>query len=165
MKKIIIAAKSENNVIGKDNDLVWHMPADLKFFMGKTKGHHVIMGRKTFESIGSKPLKGRPTVVITRNRDFEADNAWVVHHVKDAFKLLEEREVETVFILGGAKIYEQTLHLADKMYITEIKTIVEGDSFFPEIPQDQWKETSRESHEADERNPFDYAFVTYERVL
>lgn len=164
MKKIIIAAKSRNNVIGKGNDLAWHLPADLKFFKEKTKGHYVIMGRKTFESIGSKPLPQRPTIIITNNPDFKAENCWVINSINGAFEIAKNEKQDDVFILGGAHIYKQTIDLADQMFITEIHTQITGDSYFPEINEDRWVEVSREEHKADEKNKFDFAFVEYKSI-
>ena len=163
MIKIIIAAKSDNNVIGKSNDLIWHMPADLKFFKNKTKGKLVIMGRKTFASIGNKPLPGRPTIIITRNPEFTANECRVVNNIDKAFDLAEQDGSDEVFILGGAQIYEKTIGLADKMFITEIKSTFDGDAFFPEIDQSYWVEVHREEFEPDEKNKYPYAFVEYQR--
>ncbi|MDN5203187.1 dihydrofolate reductase [Fulvivirgaceae bacterium BMA10] len=162
MIKSIIAAKSNNNVIGKNNDLVWHMPADMKYFMNKTKGHYVIMGRKTFESLG-KPLPGRPTIIITRKKGYKVENCWVVPTIEEAFKIAEDEGQQHVFILGGAQIYKQTMDVADNMFITEIKGEFEGDAFFPAIDHNKWKEASREEHQPDERNKYPYAFVEYVR--
>lgn len=163
MIKTIIAAKSDNNVIGKDNDLVWHMPADLKFFKNKTRGKLVIMGRKTFASIGNKPLPGRPTIIITRNPTFEANGCWVVDDIDQAFAIAAAEGQEEVYILGGAQIYEKTIGLADKMFITEIKSTFDGDAFFPEIDANKWLEVAREEFESDEKNKYPYAFVEYRR--
>ncbi len=163
MIKIIIAAKSNNNVIGKGNDLVWHMPADLKFFMNKTKGHFVIMGRKTFESLG-KPLPGRPTIIITRNKNYHFEGCWVVDTIEKAFVIAENEGQELVYILGGAQIYEKTINLADKMFITEIQSDFEGDTFFPDIDPSYWEEVGREQHQPDEKNKYPYAFVEYKNI-
>lgn len=160
MIKSIIAAKSDNNVIGKENDLVWHMPADLKFFKNTTKGHYVIMGRKTFESMNG-PLPYRTHIIITRNPDFKAEDCFVVDNIDRAFEIAQEHQQDEVFILGGAEIYRQTINKADKMYITEIKSTFDGDAFFPNIDSSYWKESKREEHDADEKNPYPYAFVEY----
>jgi dihydrofolate reductase len=162
MIRSIIAAKSDNNVIGKDNDLVWHMPADLKFFKNKTKGHWVIMGRKTFESMDG-PLPNRTHIIITRQPDYKAEGCYVVNSVEDAFRIAGEQQLEQVFILGGAEIYALSMDKADQMYITEIKSTFEGDTFFPEIDMTYWKEVNREEHDADEKNPYPYAFVEYRK--
>lgn len=162
MIKSIIAAKSDNNVIGKDNDLVWHMPADLRFFKNKTKGHWVIMGRKTFESMNG-PLPNRSHIIITRRPDYQAEGCYVTDSIEGAFKIAEQQKLDDVFILGGAEIYAQTMNKADRMFITEIKSTFEGDTFFPEIDTTYWKEVGRDEHEADDKNPYDYAFVEYRK--
>lgn len=162
MIKSIIAAKSDNNVIGKDNDLVWHMPADLRFFKNKTKGHWVIMGRKTFESMNG-PLPNRSHIIITRRPDYQAEGCYVTDSIEGAFKIAEQQKLDDVFILGGAEIYAQTMNKADRMFVTEIKSTFEGDTFFPEIDTTYWKEVGRDEHEADDKNPYDYAFVEYRK--
>lgn len=158
MIKSIIVAKADNNVIGKNNSLIWHMPADLRHFKSKTMGHYIIMGRKTFESM-DKPLPGRTSIVVTRNKDYRAEGCLIVHHVQEAFDIAEANKQKEVFILGGAQIYDITLDAADKIYLTEIKATLEGDTFFPEIDKSKWREVRREEHEADEKNPYPYAFV------
>lgn len=158
MIKSIIVAKSENNVIGKDNGMVWHMPADLKHFKHKTMGHYIIMGRKTLESM-DKPLPGRTTIVVTRNKNYHAEGCIIVHNVQEAFNIAESNQQKEVFILGGAEIYKSTMDLADKIYLTEIKASFEGDTFFPEINRSEWQEVRRQEYEADEKNPYPYAFV------
>lgn len=162
MIRSIIAAVAENNVLGKDNGMVWHLPADLKYFKNKTKGHYVIMGRKTFESLDGQ-LPGRPTIIVTRKNDYHPEGCYVVNDVHDAFKLAEAKGEEEVFILGGAEIYKLTLKLdlVDKMYLTEIKASFEGDVFFPEFDRQQWEEGSRASHTPDEKNKYPFAFVEY----
>ncbi len=164
MIRSIIAAVAKNNVIGKDNGMVWHLPADLKYFKNKTKGHYVIMGRKTFESLDGQ-LPGRPTIIVTRQTDYHPEGCYVVHKVQDAFSLAEAKGEEEVFILGGAEIYKLTLRLdlIDKMYLTEIEAAFEGDSYFPEFDKTQWKETVREPHAPDEKNKYPFAFVEYVR--
>ena len=164
MIRSIIAAVAENNVIGKDNGMVWHLPADLKYFKNKTKGHYVIMGRKTFESLDGQ-LPGRPAIIVTRKTDYHPEGCYVVHEVHDAFALTETKGEDEVFILGGAEIYKLTLKLdlVDKMYLTEIKASFEGDTFFPEFDRQQWEEASRASHAPDEKNKYPYAFVEYVR--
>src|SRR5690606_11071407 len=132
MIKSMIVAIAANNVIGKDNQLVWHMPADLRHFKSTTMGHYIIMGRKTFES-QKKPLPGRTSIIITRNKDYQAEGCHVVHSLEEAYKIGRENNQQEVFILGGAEIYEMALNSANKMYITEIKESFEGDTFFPKI--------------------------------
>lgn len=158
MLKSVIVARAENDVIGKDNDLIWHMPNDLKHFRSTTMGHYIIMGRKTFEAT-KKPLPGRTSIVITRNKDYKAEGCIVVHTLDEAIKLGIENKQEEVFILGGGEIYKQAMDVADKIYLTEIKESFEGDTTFPKINYDIWKEVKREEFEPDEKNPHPYAFV------
>lgn len=162
MKKIIMAAKATNNVIGKDNDLIWHLPADLKFFKQTTKGHTLIMGRKTFESLAN-PLPHRDSWVVTRNKDYKAEGITVFQSIDSAIEAGELKGLETVFILGGGEIYRQSMDIADKLIITEVHESFEGDTVFPEIDLDIWEEVSREEHKADEKNKYDFAFVAYLR--
>lgn len=163
MIKSIIAAVAENNVIGKDNDLVWHLPADLKYFKETTKGHFIMMGRKTFESFG-KPLPNRTHIIITRDESYTYPGCYVVHNLEDAYKIAEENNRSEIFILGGAEIYRQSIDHADRLYITEIKASFDGDTFFPEINKNKWKEVERSDFEPDEKNKYPYSFVRYERV-
>ena len=163
MIKSIMVARSNNRVIGRDNDLVWHMPADLKYFKETTTGHYVVMGRKTYESV-NKPLPGRLNIIVTRQPDYYREGCLVVHDVEEAFQLGEKNGQEELFVLGGAQIYELTLPLVDRIYLTEIKAKFEGDTFFPAIDYAQWKEVKREEHSADEKNPHPFAFVVLERA-
>ena len=158
-----MVARADNRVIGKDNNLVWHMPADLKYFKETTMGHYAIMGRKTYESV-DKPLPGRTNIIVTRQPDYHRAGCIVVHSVEEAFRLGEENGQEEVFILGGSQIYELTIAMADRIYLTEIKAEFEGDSYFPEIDHSKWTEVKREAHEPDEKNPHPYAFVVLERA-
>ena len=157
-----MAAKAKNNVIGKDNDLIWHLPADLKFFKQTTKGHTLIMGRKTFESLAN-PLPHRDSWVVSRNKDYSADGITTFLSIKSAIEAGEQKGLETVFILGGGEIYRQSMDLADKLIITEVHENFEGDTVFPEIDKSIWKEVSREENKADEKNKYDFAFVEYLR--
>lgn len=158
MIKSIIVAKAENNIIGKDNGLIWHMPQDLKHFRSTTMGHYIIMGRKTFEAT-QKPLPGRTSIVITRNKEYKAEGCLIVNNIEEAFRLGMENKQEEVFILGGGEIYKHAMDLADKIYLTEIKQTFEGDTYFPEIDDRKWQEIKREEFKADDKNPHDYAFV------
>lgn len=157
----IIAAIGQNNELGKDNDLIWHLPADLKRFKKVTSGHHILMGRNTFESIG-KPLPNRTSVIITRNNDYFKDGCLIADSIEKAIELTEGKDA---FIIGGAQIYEQTLQkkLADRLDITIVHETFEADVYFPEIDTSIWKEVSREDFKADEKNKYDYSFVSYER--
>lgn len=159
----IIVAADQNKAIGKNNSLPWHLPNDLKFFKNKTMGHHMIMGRKTLESIG-KLLPGRTSVVISRQEDYVFDGAEVVNSIADALTYVAEHEKEEAFVIGGAEIINQMISYADTMYYTDVKTIIDNaDVFLENFRQDQWLETSRISHEADENHAFPYDFVTYQR--
>jgi len=156
----IVVAISENRAIGKDNKLLWYLPNDLKHFKAITTGHTVIMGRKTYESVG-KPLPNRRNIIITR-QDIKIEGCEVVNSIKAALELCRtEREV---FIVGGAEIYKQSLHLTDRIYLTVVHKQFEGDSFFPEIKKTDWVQVSREDHQPDEKNSLPYSFITYERV-
>lgn len=159
----IIVAKSENNVIGKNNDLVWHLPADQKYFRETTMGHYVVMGRKTFESL-NKPLPGRTNIVITRNPEFRAEGCVIVHNLDEAIEFCKKNRQQEIFILGGGEIYRQALPFTQKIYITEVKGVFDGDTFFPPLNPDDWKEVSREFHNTDEKHAYEFDFVVYERV-
>jgi dihydrofolate reductase len=158
----LIVAKADNNAIGKGNNLIWRLPADLKFFKKTTLGHTLIMGRKTFESIGF-PLPGRTTIIITRDKNYTQDKCLIAHSIEEAISLVENDE--SPFIAGGATIYNQALEkeLIDEMIITEVHESFEADAFFPEFDLSQWKETSREKHETDEKNKLEYSFVVYKK--
>lgn len=159
----IIAAIAENNALGKDNDLIWHLPADLKRFKKVTSGHHILMGRNTYESIG-KPLPNRTTVIITRNQNYKAEGCIVVDSIEKAIEVAKDDE--HVYIIGGAQIYKQTIasDLVDQLDITKVHHNFEADVFFPEIDKSIWKEKSREDFKADEKNKYDYSFVSYKKI-
>jgi len=154
----IIAAIANNNALGKDNQLIWHLPADLKRFKKVTLGHHIIMGRKTFESLG-KPLPNRTTIIITRNKEYKQEGCIVVNSLVEAIKAAKDDE--NPYILGGAEIYKQALSIADKLDLTFVHHSFDADAFFPEIDFNNWIETSREDFKSDEKNKYDYSFVTY----
>lgn len=156
----IIAAIANNNALGINNKLIWHLPEDLKRFKRVTIGHHVIMGRKTFESLG-KPLPNRTTIIITRNKDYKANDCIVVNSLAEALK--NAKQDKNPFILGGAEIYKLAMPIADKLDLTLVHHEFEADAFFPEIDTSIWKEKSREKFKADEMNKYDYSFVTYEK--
>jgi len=156
----IIAAIANNNALGKDNQLIWHLPADLKRFKKVTLGHHIIMGRKTFESLG-KPLPNRTTIIITRNLDYTAKNCIIVNSLNDAIKVAQADE--NPFILGGAEIYKQALDIADVLDLTLVHHEFEADAFFPKIDFTIWREVSREGFKKDDQNKYDYSFVKYIR--
>jgi|SRR5690606_20282330 len=156
----IIVAASENNVIGKDNNLLWHLPNDLKFFKQTTLGRPLVMGRKTFESLDG-PLPKRRNIVVTRQSAYSAEGVEVAHSIEEA--LAGCAGEEEVFIGGGAEIYKQALPLVDRIYLTRVHTVVEGDSYFVELG-DEWQLLSADSHAADGRHAFGYTFLTYERT-
>ena len=158
----IVVAADENNVIGKDNQLIWHLPADLKHFKQITMGHPIIMGRKTYESIG-KPLPGRTTIIITRQDGYEAEGCIVVNAIQEAIEKAKQLD-EQAYLIGGAEIYKQALELTDTIYLTRIHHRFEGDTFFPEIKEDEWKSVSEEQHEPDEKNKYSYSFIKLERL-
>ena len=166
MKVSLIVAVSENGVIGKDNDLIWHLPKDMKFFKETTMGHHVIMGRKNFESIPHKfkPLPNRTNIVITRQSDYKAEGSIVVNSVEDALEIAKVNGDLEPFIIGGGQIYKIALekNLVDRIYLTRIHYSFDGDTFFPELNSD-WKEINREDCFKDERNKYDYSFIVLEK--
>ena len=163
MKVSIIVAVSENNVIGKDNDLIWHFPKDTKFFKDTTLGHHVIMGRKNWESIPEKyrPLPDRKNIIVTRNNNFKYKGATVVNSIEKAIEVSRASEDEEIFIIGGGEIYKLGFKYVDKLYITEIYAEVDGNTYFPEWNKKDWKEISRISHPSDEKHEYSFDYVIY----
>lgn len=156
----IIAAIGKNGELGKDNDLIWHLPNDLKRFKKITLGHHVIMGRKTFESLG-KPLPNRTTIIITRNNEYQVDGCVEVNSLEAALK--EASADQNPYILGGAEIYKQAIEIADTLDLTLVDANFEADAFFPQIDYSIWKETSRQDYKADVDHKYGYSFVTYKK--
>lgn len=173
MKCSLIVAMAENQTIGINNTLPWHLPHDLKYFKQVTMAKPIIMGRKTYESIG-RPLPGRTNIVITRQTDYQADGILVVNSLQQALDKAEDvgfiHGHEEVMIIGGAEIYQQALLQADCLYITHVHANIEGDAFFPEVDWNDWQEFKREDHAADpageaQKNPYDYSFVVYDRIV
>ncbi|MCR9253308.1 MAG: dihydrofolate reductase [bacterium] len=166
MKISMIAAVAKNRVIGKDNDLVWHLPDDMKFFKDTTKDHVVIMGRKNFESLPPKwkPLPNRTNLIISRNAGYDALGCKVFTSLENCFDYVKTLNQEEVFIIGGGQIYKLGLELADRMYITEIDAEFDGDAFFPEWDKSMWSEVNRSHHAIDEKHEFAFDFVTYDRT-
>ncbi len=162
MKVSLIAAVANNQVIGNNNRLIWHLPADLRHFKKLTMGHTLIMGRKTYESIG-KPLPGRKTIIITSQKAYKAAGCTIAGSVGEAIKLVKGEK--DVFVAGGAEIYEQTIDLyhTRRLYITRIFANFDGDTFFPEIDEEKWELLERVDHEADEKNPYPYSFLVYKK--
>jgi dihydrofolate reductase len=165
MRVSLIAALSTNNVIGRDNDLPWgRLSTDLKRLKALTMGHHMIMGRKTYDSVG-RPLPGRTNVVVTRRTDFAPDGVVVVHSLEDAIQVAEKAGDDEAFIAGGAEIFEQSMHRADRMYLTRVHAELEGDTFFPEFDDvSEWHLVDAEHFEADDKNALPFSFLTYERA-
>lgn len=169
-KVAIIVAVAQNGVIGGNNQLLWHLPADMKHFKTITTGHTVVMGRKTYESIG-RPLPNRVNVVISRNPDFKVEGCTLVASLEEAItpqSLNTHHSIltlhTTIFIIGGAEIYRQALPFTDKIYLTEVKASFEGDTYFPILNPEEWQEIARNPHTADEKNLYDYDFVEIVRV-
>ncbi|MCT4602353.1 MAG: dihydrofolate reductase [Marinifilum sp.] len=160
MNVSIIVAASRNNVIGKDNQLIWRLSADLKRFKALTTGHTIIMGRKTFDSIG-KPLPNRTSVIITRQEDYKQEGCIVVHSLEEALEAVKDQE--KVFIIGGGTIYKEAIDKADELYLTLVHKEFFGDTFFPEIKASEWESVAREDCMPDEKNEYPYSFIDYKR--
>ena len=181
MKISVIVAMARNRVIGRDNSLIWHLPADLRHFRETTMGQPVIMGRKTYESVG-KPLPGRTNIIVTRRKGYSAEGCLVAGSLEAAIRMAESSGSSTgsssgkdpdkrnepgpgneIFIAGGGEIYRDAIPLAGRMYITVIDEDFEGDTFFPAFDEDKWQIAGREHYPADERNPHSMTFITWER--
>lgn len=157
-----VVAASTNNVIGKDNSLLWRLPNDMKFFKNTTWGMPVLMGRKTFESLG-KPLTGRTNIVITRQPGFKAEGIKVVAGLEEAMRVAAGVDAKEAFIIGGGEIYQQTLPLVHRIYLTRVHVILEGDTFFPVIDEKDWQLLSQLDFTADDKHKYDYCFQVWER--
>jgi len=155
-----IVAAAENNAIGKDNHLLWHLPNDLRFFKRTTTGHPVIMGRKTYESVG-KPLPNRRNIIVTRQAAYAAAGTEVVHSLAAALEACTG--VQEVFVVGGAEIYQQALPFIDRIYLTRVHVVLPGDSFFPQLDEGVWRLVSEDHHPADDRHDYSYTFEIYDR--
>ena len=166
MKISIIVAVAPNNVIGKDNTLIWHLPADMKYFKEKTTNHCIITGRKNYESIPEKfrPLPNRTNIVITRQKEYKAPGAIIVDTLEKAIAKAKEIEKEEIFIIGGGEIFKQSMDITDRLYLTKVEGNFEGDVFFPVLNLKEWKEIYREDCKADEKNKYDYSFIILDRL-
>jgi len=166
MRLSILVAMARNRVIGQNNTLPWHLPADLKHFKSLTMGHPIIMGRKSYESIG-KPLPGRTNIIVTKQLNFQASGTAIVNSIDEALERSKEASFTNneSFIIGGAELYQQTLKLCHRMYITEIQSNFEGDTFFPEFNQNDWQETARERHQGNDKAELAYHFVILDRKI
>ena len=162
----LIVAVTENDVIGKDNKLLWRLPSDMQRFVKLTMGKPIVMGRKTFQSIG-KPLKGRDNIVITSDKTFQVEGAFVVYSVEQAIEKAKQcaqtRNEEEIMVIGGEQIYQQTLEFASYIYLSRVHTKMEGDAFFPSPDKTIWQEISHELCPADNKNDFDYSYIVYKR--
>ncbi|MGY5850013.1 dihydrofolate reductase [Salegentibacter sp. F14] len=156
----MIAAAAENNALGKENDLVWHLPDDFKRFKKLTTGHHIIMGRKTFESF-PQPLPNRTHIIITRNKNYKAEGAIVVHSLEKATEIAKADP--QAFIIGGGEIYRLALPLANKIELTRVHADFEADTFFPDIDENQWKLINQKFHPSDDNHKYAFTYLTYER--
>jgi len=161
----LIAAASTNNVIGKDNKLLWHLPNDMKFFRNTTWGMPVIMGRKTYDALAGEPLPGRFNFVITRNGDWDPGNekVRVVGSLESAVAAAGGTDAKEAFVIGGGEIYQQSMAIANKIYLTRVHTVVEGDAYFPVIDEAQWQLTDALDFPADEKHAYAYSFQVWER--
>lgn len=157
----LIAAAAENNALGKDNQLVWHLPIDFKRFKEITSGHYIIMGRKTFESF-PKPLPNRTHVIITRQKNYTVENCIVVNSIEEAIAACPKEE--DIYIIGGAEIYKQSIPFAEKIELTRVHANFDADAFFPEIDLNEWKITFEEPHLKDDKHNFDFTFQTFVKV-
>ena len=158
----IVVAKASNNVIGAKNDLIWHLPNDLKHFKSLTSGHPIIMGRKTYESLG-RPLPNRTNIVVTRDQNWNAEGIEIVSSLSKAIEVAKTI-ADDIYVIGGGNIYKQAMEFTDILYITEVHHEFDGDTYFPEIDNDEWEEVEREDFKKDEEHPYAYSFVTYKKA-
>ncbi|HMQ49423.1 MAG TPA: dihydrofolate reductase [Saprospiraceae bacterium] len=166
MKIVLIAAKSDNQVIGAGNELAWHLPADLAFFYRQIENGFLLSGRKSYESEqGQQIFRDRSFVIVTRQKGYTitAENGYAANGVDEAISLAKSKGANRLLVLGGAEIYRQTIDLADELIITEVHTVIQGDAFFPKIDNLQWEEVHRADHQANQENPYDYSFVFFTR--
>jgi dihydrofolate reductase len=161
----LIAARSRNGIIGKNNDLPWRLPDDMKYFMTTTRGHHAIMGRKNYDSLPDayRPLPNRTNIVVTRQHVFHAPGCIVVHSIDRALDIASKNSETEAFVIGGAEIYALAMAHADRLYLTEIDADIPGDTYFPSFDTTHWREVSRKHHDADDRHAYAFDFVIYER--
>ena len=157
-----IVAASLNNVIGINNGLPWHMPIDSAYFKEKTWGHHIVTGRRNYEA-ERKALPGRINIVLTRNKDFQIPDGIVVHQLAEAIEIAKNAGEKELFIVGGEEIYSLAMEITDRIFLTRIHAEIEGDTFYPELSLETWKEVSKKMNFKDDKNPYDYDFIIYER--
>jgi dihydrofolate reductase len=159
----LVVAAAENNAIGKNNQLLWHLPNDLKFFKNTTWAGVVIMGRKTFESV-NKPLPGRLNIVVTSNTEWKYESVKTAKSLQQAIDIATAENFKKIFIIGGGEIYKQSMPIADTIYITRVHTSIEGDTYFPEINEAEWKLIDKDDFSKDEKHAYDYSFEKWERI-
>lgn len=162
MNITLVVAASENNAIGLNNQLLWHLPKDMRFFKNTTWGMPILMGRKTFESMGSKPLNGRLNIIITRNKNWVSEDVTVVHTMEEAIALATKFSYNELLIIGGGEIYEMALPIAQKIWLTRVHTTIEGDVYFPTLNAD-WEMVSSTQNAADEKHKFSFDFECWKR--
>ena len=160
----IVVAATKNNAIGKNNQLLWHLPRDMKFFKNITWAMPVVMGRKTYESMGGKALTGRKNIIITKQKDWKSDGVLVVNSLDSAVLLAGDMDYKELFIIGGGEIYRMAFDRADKIYITRVHAILDGDTFFPHIEESKWKLVNNTDNPADEKHAYAYSFQLWERI-
>ncbi|MBK6264142.1 dihydrofolate reductase [Marivirga sp. S37H4] len=166
MKISMIVARAQNGAIGKNNDMLWHLPDDMKYFKDKTRNHHILMGRKNFDSLGEKyqPLPNRVNLVVTRNKDWQHEGVKVFHEIDSAITFAKDQNEKELFIIGGGEIYSACLPFSERLYITEVYAeFPDADAYFPEFDKKNWVEVKREKHSADEKHPYAFDYVVYER--
>ncbi len=159
----LVVAASENNAIGKKNKLLWHLPNDMKFFKNTTWGLPVIMGRKTFDSLGNKPLAGRTNIVITRQENGQADGVTIVKSLQEAIDMAAATDAKEISVIGGGEIYRQAMDIANKIVITRVHAVLEGDTYFPEIDPEQWELVSNKDFSVDQKHAHSYSFQVWTR--
>ncbi len=159
----LIVAASSNNVIGNNNQLPWHLPTDMKFFKNTTWGMPVIMGRKTFEAMQGKALPGRKNIIITRHENLKPKDAAVVNSFDEALSVAEETDCKEFFVIGGGEIFKEVIDDANRIYMTRVHTVLEGDVFFPQIDETKWKQVSKRDCYADEKHQYDFSIEVWER--
>jgi dihydrofolate reductase len=162
MNITLVVAASENNAIGLNNQLLWHLPKDMRFFKNTTWGMPILMGRKTFESMGSKSLNGRLNIIITRNKNWESEDVTVVHTMEEAITLAEKYSYKELLVIGGGEVYEMALPLAEKIWLTRVHTTIEGDVYFPKL-NTEWEMVSSSHNAADEKHKFSFDFECWKR--
>jgi dihydrofolate reductase len=162
MNITLVVAASQNNAIGKDNQLLWHLPKDMRFFKNTTWALPILMGRKTFESMGSKLLPGRLNIILTTQHGIKIEGAIVVHSIQEAVELSAQQDYKELMVIGGGQVYEMALPLANKIWLTRVHTTIDGDTFFPTLGN-EWERISTETNLADEKHAFDFDFECWQR--